>query len=220
MRIAVVGVATDVGKTWVGARLLEALRAEGLVVAARKPVQSFEPGSDGGTDADVLAAATGESPGDVCPPHRWYPVAMAPPMAADALGRDPFGAADLLGELAWPDQIDVGLVETVGGARSPLSADADSATFARLVEPDRTLLVADAGLGTINAVRLSVDALSGLDPLVYLNRYDDANDLHQRNRAWLTDRDRLQVVTGAHALRAELGLASGADKSGGSRRRS
>lgn len=210
MRIAVVGVATGVGKTWVGARLLEALRAQGFVVAARKPVQSFEPGNEGGTDADALAAATGESPCDVCPAHRWYPVPMAPPMAADALGRDRFGAAELLGELAWPDQLDFGLVETVGGVRSPLSDDADSTAFARFVEPDRTLLVADAGLGTINAVRLAVDVLSGLDPLVYLNRYSDANDLHQRNRAWLTDRDRFAVVTDALALREEFGLGVGA----------
>ena len=36
------------------------------------------------TDAELLAAASGQAPWDVCPAHRWYPAAMAPPMAAEA----------------------------------------------------------------------------------------------------------------------------------------
>ncbi len=53
------------------------------------------------------------------------------------------------------------------------------------------MLVADAGLGTINAVRLTVDALrAGPTVLsaalvVVLNRFDAAEDLHVRNRQWL-----------------------------------
>ena len=89
--VAVVGTGTDVGKTWVAARLLSDLRAAGLRVAARKPAQSFEPGDDpAGRDAAVLGAATGETAEDVCSPHRWYEVAMAPPMAADGAGPAPF----------------------------------------------------------------------------------------------------------------------------------
>lgn len=41
--IVVVGTRTEVGKTWVTARLLRDLRASGRHVAARKPVQSFDP---------------------------------------------------------------------------------------------------------------------------------------------------------------------------------
>lgn len=200
MRLAVVGVATEVGKTWTSARLLGSLRTAGLRVAARKPVQSFDPTERGRTDADVLAAATGEAVHDVCPAHRWYHVPMAPPMAADRLGLGPFTAADLLAELTWPAGVDLTLVETVGGVRSPLTDDADSAQFTRLLEPDRTLLVAEAGLGTINAVRLALDALGGLDPVVYLNRYDDNDDLHRRNRDWLTTRDSCTVATTIEAL--------------------
>ena len=46
--VAVVGTGTDVGKTWVSARVLRDLRAAGLRVAARKPAQSFDPGDDPG----------------------------------------------------------------------------------------------------------------------------------------------------------------------------
>ena len=158
-----VGTGTDVGKTWVGARLLAGLRAAGATASARKPAQSFDPADDPSRyDAAVLGAASGEAPGVVCPPHRWYEVAMAPPMAADALGRPSFSVADLSAELCWPATAsppDIGLVETAGGLRSPLAADGDCLAFCATLDADLVLLVADAGLGTINAVRLTVDAL-------------------------------------------------------------
>ncbi len=150
----VVGTGTDVGKTWVAARLLTDLRAAGLRVAARKPAQSFEPSDDRATlDAAVLGAASGESPESVCPAHRWYEVPMAPPMAAEVLGRPAFSIGDLEAELRWPDEaVEVGLVETAGGVRSPLAADGDCLALCGALAPDAVVLVADAGLGTINAV--------------------------------------------------------------------
>jgi len=67
--------------------------------------------------------------------------------------------------------------------------------LAHLLAPDLVVLVAAAELGVINAVRSSVDALGPLPVAVYLNRYDAANELHRRNREWLTDRDELDVCT-------------------------
>jgi dethiobiotin synthetase len=99
--VAITGAATDAGKTWVAAAVLTRLRAAGLAVSARKPVQSYEVEA-GATDADVLAGATGEDAGTVCPRHRWYPLAMAPPIAARRLGRDPIRLGDLVAELDWP----------------------------------------------------------------------------------------------------------------------
>ncbi|HYX44470.1 MAG TPA: dethiobiotin synthase [Acidimicrobiales bacterium] len=191
--VVVLGTATEVGKTWVGAAVLAELAAAGRRVAARKPVQSFAPG-EGPTDADVLAAATGERPEDVCPAHRWYEVPMAPPMAADVLGRPPFTVADLVAELSWPGGVDVGWVETVGGPRSPVAADGDSAGLAAAVVPDLLLLVADGRLGAINAVVLSVAALHA-PPVVVLN-HGDGSDVWSRNRAWL-ESEGLDVAGGA-----------------------
>ena len=92
--VLVVGTGTEVGKTWVSCRLLRALRRRGLIVSARKPIQSYGTGGGiGATDAELLAEATGEAAGAVCPLHRWYPLAMAPPMAAEALGRPPWAVA-------------------------------------------------------------------------------------------------------------------------------
>jgi dethiobiotin synthetase len=192
--VAVVGTATDVGKTWIAAALLPRLAAAGRSVSARKPVQSFATDARI-SDAELLAAATGEDPLRVCPTHRRYALAMAPPIAARRLGRAPIEMGDLQMELQWPHGTEIGVVETVGGVRSPMADDGDSATFVKLIAPDHVLLVTDAGLGAINAVRLSVTALDSLPTTVMLNRFNGDDEVHESNRAWLADRDGLTVVT-------------------------
>jgi dethiobiotin synthetase len=172
------------------------------VVAARKPAQSFEPG-DPTTDAAELAAGTGEDVETVCPPHRWYPTPMAPPMAADELGRDPIAVADLASEVtrSWPGRApDVGLVELAGGLRSPMAHDGDGIDLTDALAPDLVLLVADAGLGTINSVRLSLDALGSHRVVVVLNRWDPGDELHRLNRAWLGRLTGVPVVTSVEEL--------------------
>jgi len=223
--VAVLGTGTEVGKTWVAARLLEQLRAGGATVAARKPAQSAELDDPAPSDAEVLAGATGEDPLAVCPAHRRYGVAMAPPMAAATLGRPPFTVADLAAEVLWPDRgpesarsapsgttgagqepgVDVGLVETAGGVLSPAAADGTSLDLARALGPDTLLLVADAGLGTINGVRLGLAALGpdGAAAVVVLNRYDPADPLHRANREVL-EGDGLDVVVDLAALARRL----------------
>jgi dethiobiotin synthetase len=185
--VAMAGTGTEVGKTWVGCQVLELARARGLRVAARKPAQSFEAAPNQPTDAELLAAATGEAPHTICPAHRWYAVPMAPPMAADVLGRERLSVGDLVAEIRWPNGVDLGCVEIAGGLRSPIAHDADNVELIERLAPDAVVLVADAGLGTINSVRLSLAALSGQRAHVYLNRFDAANELHARNRTWLVD---------------------------------
>jgi dethiobiotin synthetase len=203
--VLVTGTATEIGKTWFGAATAVELRTQGLRIAARKPVQSGEPGPP--SDADVLAAATGEDVSTVCPPHRTYSVAWAPPMAADELGLPPFTVADLATEIAWEPDTDIGLVEGVGGPRSPLASDGDTVDLARALDPDLIVLVADAGLGTVNAVRLASAVLAERPLVVALNHF--GNDpaqarLHERNLEHLTVVDRFDVVTSPAALAARL----------------
>lgn len=202
--VGVAGTATEIGKSWTAAALASELRQRGHRVSARKPVQSFDPSDTAPTDAEVLAAATGEMPRDVCPGHRSLPVAMAPPMAADVLGRPRPQLGDLLAELRWPEAAVVRLLETVGGVCSPLAAGAHSAAYLRAVGVDVVLLVADAGLGTIDAVRTALLALDGTDVTVHLNRFDEGDDLHRRNLAWLRDEDGLDPTVRVGALADRL----------------
>lgn len=204
--VLVAGTGTEVGKTWVASAAARELRRQGISVAARKPAQSSEPG-EGPTDAEVLGEATDEGAERVCPPHRWYPVAMAPPMAAEVLGRPPFTIDDLVDELRWPDGTAAGLVESAGGPRSPLAADGDTVGLARRLGPDLVLLVADAGLGTINATRLGAEAFGNAPLLAALNRFDPEDGLHRRNLAWLRRHaglDALPAAEVAPRLRARV----------------
>ena len=198
--VVVTGTGTEIGKTWVTAASARTLLDRGIGVTAHKPVQSFEPDATGPTDADVLGAATGESPFAVCPEHRWIPRAMAPPMAADALGLAPFTIADLVREIGDPPAATVVLVEGAGGARSPLADDGDTVDLVRALQPELVVLVADAGLGTINLVRLTVRALAPARVAVHLNRFDPDDALHRANRDWLATREGLDIVTDIEAL--------------------
>jgi dethiobiotin synthetase len=199
--IVVTGTGTDVGKTYVTAATARLLREQQIEVHARKPVQSFAEHDDA-TDADVLGAATGETPHEVCLPHRWLPLPMAPPMAADALGLPHFTIEDLVAELDMRAE-ERTFVEGAGGVLSPLAHDGDTRTFIERVRPDAVVLVADAGLGTINLVRLSAEALERA-PIVYLNRFDPGNDLHARNAEWLRTREGLEIDTDLEALALRL----------------
>jgi len=201
--VVVSGTGTEVGKTWVTARVIDTLVTNGCRVAARKPAQSHEPG-DIGTDAAVLAASSGEDADRVCPPHRDYEVAMAPPMAADVLNRPSFTIADLVSELTCPPDVDVMLVESAGGVRSPLAVDGDTVELVRVLDPDVVVVVAEAGLGVINSVRLVTSSLAPRRPIVLLNRFDEGSDLHHRNLAWLRDIDDVDVTTDPDQLAVRL----------------
>jgi dethiobiotin synthetase len=199
--VLVAGTHTEVGKTWATAAVAAGLRRAGVAVAARKPVQSYEPGA-GPTDAEVLGAATGEDAAAVCPAERSLPVPMAPPMAVDALGLEPFTVAELAEAIRWPDGVQVGFVESVGGVRSPIASDGDTVELAGVVEPDLVVLVADASLGAVNAVLTSAPWVSAWPTAVLLNRFDAGDDLHRRNLAWLVDRHGLDVHTDPASLEA------------------
>lgn len=191
--VVVTGTATEIGKTWLTARVAEALRADGVDVAARKPVMSFDA-SDETNDARLLAAATGESETRVTPSHRRYELPMAPPMAADALGRPHIAIDELVAELDLPPS-GVALIEGVGGVRSPLAHDGDTISLIERLEPDYVVVVGPAGLGAINDVLTTRDVLEKRWPLiVFLNRLDPSNDIHVRNLAWLRDRESVPLA--------------------------
>ena len=197
--VVVAGTGTEVGKTWVACHLAAGLRSHATTVAARKPAQSYDELDPlARTDAALLGAASGEDPMTTCPPHRWYPVAMAPPMAADALDRERIDLSDLVDEVAssWNDDASrVGLVELAGGLWSPIAHDGDGLDLTRALTPETVLLVADAGLGTLNSIRPAVASLAAIAPtLVFLNRYDATVELHRRNAEWLDAREGVNPI--------------------------
>ncbi len=196
--IFITGTGTEIGKTWVAVELVAELRRRGHPVSARKPAQSFGSDERGTTDAELLAAATGETPTAVCPPHRWYETPMAPPMAATALEQPAFTIADLAAETIV-STAGITFVEGAGGPRSPIAADGDNVDLARVIGVDLIVLVADAGLGTINAVELSTHAFHDSETLVFLNWFNPHQDLHRRNLEWLAGAGH-RIATAVEAL--------------------
>ena len=68
----------------------------------------------------------------------------------------------------------------------------------------QVVLVADAGLGTVNAVLSSLAPFGDLAVEVILNRFDPGDDLHRRNRDWLVDRCGLTVRLNPDELADQL----------------
>jgi dethiobiotin synthetase len=129
-------------------------------------------------------------------------------MAADVLNLPRFTIAELATEIAPAPDAAVTLVEGAGGPCSPLATDGDSVSLGRALEVDTVVLVAPAGLGTINAVRLSAapfePSRAGSPRLVVaLNRFDGDDDLHRRNHGWLAS-DGFHLVTDPAELAEEL----------------
>ena len=187
MVVFVAGTGTEVGKTWAAAGLARLLRESGRVVTACKPVQSYDPDDSGPTDAAVLAAATGQSPGAVCPPERTYEVPLAPPMAARKLGR----ICPTLDELAlscrFAATVDVGLVEGVGGLYSPIASDGHNLDLIERIQPDLVIVVASAELGGIHDTMACTQPLSAHRRAVFCNRFDPRTEVHVLNVRWLRD---------------------------------
>jgi hypothetical protein len=131
------------------------------------------------------------------------------------MGVPPFGLGDLLAELRWPPRTDVGLLEEAGGLGSPQASDADGVDLVEVVDPGWVVVVAGAGLGTLGNLRLAGRALGDWPVLVYLNHFDADDDLHERNRRWLAERQGLAVSVDVTDLADSVNLTVLARGAGG-----
>jgi dethiobiotin synthetase len=159
----VTGTDTNVGKTYVTCGLARRARERGRHVFAFKPVETgCAMGADGyvGADQDLLAAAAGDwQHGALRGPYR-FALPAAPLVAARAenaaIDLDLIVHTAREGALNGPSMLT--LVEGAGGWRVPLTSEADMGTLARRLGLP-VLVVARAGLGTINHTLLTVEAI-------------------------------------------------------------
>jgi dethiobiotin synthetase len=148
---------TGVGKTEVACALVSGARAAGLDVGAMKPAQSgLTPGE--ASDADLLReAAGGADPLELVCPYQFVPP-LAPGVAARLGGV----------EISLPRLVDMAralaarhaalVVEGAGGLLVPLTPDGTYADLAVALGLP-VLVVARAGLGTVNHTALTLEAL-------------------------------------------------------------
>jgi dethiobiotin synthetase len=153
--VVVTGTDTEVGKTYVGARLLERMHSVGISCTGIKPVES---GCEGlaAEDGVLLARAAGQETPRAALQRLKAP--LAPPAAADLEG------IELRPEM-WRRRIEaecgagrIVLVEGAGGLLSPLTWNENTLSFASQWSAP-VLVVAANRLGVLNHLHLTLSVL-------------------------------------------------------------
>lgn len=211
-RVFVVGTDTGVGKTTLACTMLQQARARGLAVLPFKPAQSGAAPLDPTSDAGRLAAAAGlPDAREICP--LWFADPIAPGVAADASSEGARDGAErkhrdavshALDRLVATHRPDLVLVEGAGGLIVPMPGDTWQPDWIAALA-DRVVVVARAGLGTINHTLLTVEALRhrALRPIgIYLNEIDPPDPSNRANASVLARATGLPVLaTVPHGLR-------------------
>ena len=160
----ITGTDTGVGKTYVAARLAEALCGQGLSVGVYKPAATGrtldEFGHPRWDDVDRLAAAVDGcwDQERICPQR--FAEALAPPVAAGLEGRCVDPRLLRSGAAWWHGRVDILLIEGVGGLLCPLTEAETVADFAAELKLP-LLIVARQALGTINHTLLTLEVARG-----------------------------------------------------------
>ncbi len=179
----VTGTDTGVGKTVVTAAVAVAAAAVGYRVAVVKPAQTgITPGS--AEESDVEAVARLAAPADAVTLAS-YPDPLAPLAAAEESGLPPLVLGDVIEAVGRAHAgHDVVLVEGAGGLLVPMGEG--RWTIADLAAALRApaVVVARAGLGTLNHTALTMEALEarGIRSYLVLGAWPARPDLvHWRN---------------------------------------
>lgn len=149
------GTDTGVGKTIVTAGIAAALRQSGVDVGVWKPVQSGALADEPESDAYLLKALSGVE--DACEEIAplVFPAPLTPLLAAEAVGKSLTIEEVVAGGQVLMERHSALVVEGAGGLLVPLTRTEMMADLASRLELP-LLLVARAGLGTINHTLLSV----------------------------------------------------------------
>lgn len=163
-RLVVLGTGTDVGKTYASAALLSGLRRRGLQATALKPIETGI--ADAGdappprSDSGVLERAAS------APPPRPHPLyRFRRPVSPHLAARETTTQIDLDRIVDWVNDATLRcpthmtLIETAGGAFSPLGPAISNLDLAAALEPAQWLLVAPDSLGVLHDVTATLTAL-------------------------------------------------------------
>jgi dethiobiotin synthetase len=184
--LVITGTDTGVGKTFVTTALVRAWRGAGVRVGAIKPVATGAARIDGtlrsaDTEALLHVLEPGASIDDVSP--MTFEPPLAPSIAARLQGT-PLHVETVVNACRstiqrWRDRADVVLIEGIGGFLCPIGEDGTFADLATALDCP-VLVVARAGLGTLNHILLTTEAIQhrGLRVAgIILNQVEPESDL-------------------------------------------
>lgn len=161
--LCVTGTSTDVGKTVTTAALAAVAAAAGLHVAVCKPAQTGVADDEPGDLAEITRLA---GPGIDTVELARYPEPLAPDTAARRSGRTLLHVDEVVDAIRALDAThDLTLVEGAGGVLVRLGADGFTLADVAAALEAPTVVVAAAGLGTLNHSALTVWVLraAGVD---------------------------------------------------------
>jgi dethiobiotin synthetase len=194
-RYFVTGTDTGVGKTEVAAALLSLLADAGLAPGALKPYESGCADVEQPADALALrAAARSDDPLGTISLHR-FRARLAPGIAAERLGLNPSWTETLKAFRAFQGRALV--VEGAGGLLVPLDRRHQVIDFISATKLP-VVLVARAGLGTLNHTGLSLLALRKrrirVRAVVLVQSQPGRDASTRENARWLERRDGVAVL--------------------------
>ena len=218
--VFVIGTGTDVGKTYDTALLIKHLRSTGLKAHYYKAAASGNPRINGYLEAadarfvKEMAHIDDQKLENMVP--YVYEAAVSPHLAARETNHFLSLSTVLQDYQAIADKSDFVVVEGCGGILCPLVYEKQVKIWQEdLIRALQVplLLVADAGLGTLNATGLTLAYLKQAQlPLhgLILNRFDATNPMHIDNRTLLQEMCPCPILAcvpvGSSAWRSEFGF--------------
>ncbi len=201
--IFVTATGTDVGKTYVTGLLIKQLRNMGMNVGYYKAALSgAEITSEGLIPGDAAfvnrVANLGENPMDLV--SYIYENQVSPHLAAQIEGNplEMSVVKEHFNELG--KRYDYMVVEGSGGIVCPIRYDDEKKIFLEDIIQELaldTILVADAGLGTINSVLLTAEYMKQKGILIrgiVLNHYDSECIMHQDNKKMIQAMTQIPIL--------------------------
>jgi dethiobiotin synthetase len=192
MRVVILGTGTSVGKTFVTAALAAACRSRGSVLALKPIETGVAEGMPG--DAGIIAEAAGHAPAL----SRWrFARGVSPHLAA----REEGASIDVAKVAGWVSEQErsaapaVTLVESAGGAFTPLAPGATNVDLALSLEPALWLLVGPDALGVLHDVGAVLRALPRPPDAVVLSSARPADASSGSNAAELKRLGICEVLT-------------------------
>jgi len=189
-KLFITGTGTDVGKTYVSALILKKLRENNINAAYFKAAMSGNRRDENGMlipgDALEVKTVSGISQplDEMCP--YVYETAVSPHLASKLEG-GPVELGMAVSELdRLSEKYDYITAEGSGGIMCPLRFDGESVMLEDFIKARQfpCLMVADAGLGTINSVVLTAEYMRSRDISlrgIIFNHYEPGNRLHEDN---------------------------------------
>lgn len=187
----ITGTGTDVGKTYVTGLIIKKLRENGKNAAYYKAAMS---GNDRRTDGSLIpgdalqvknVSGINQPLEEMCP--YVYETAVSPHLASKIEGNPVETEQVLKGFDEVCDRYDYVTAEGSGGIVCPLRFDEQKIQLEDFITARSMscLIIADAGLGTINAVVLTHEYMKARNiPTkgIIFNHYEPGNRLHENNK--------------------------------------